>query len=68
MEDHRERLEILRDQLTESMLRVEPQVQAQLAGQLRQVLRELSEMGEVEGKSKRDELKEKRDARRGVAS
>ena len=54
MSDRRERLEVIRDQLTEAMALADLAVKAQIAGQLRQVLRELDEIPEAEGLSARE--------------
>lgn len=54
MSDRRDRLEAMRDQLTEAMRAAEPSVMAQIAGQLRQVLREIDELPVDEGMSARE--------------
>lgn len=57
--DRRSRLEDIRDQLTEAMLRADVAVKAQIAGQLRQVLREIDELPSGEGKSARERFAER---------
>ena len=52
--DRRARLEAIRDQLTTAMEAAEPSVLAQLAGQLRQTLREIDELPEATGRSARE--------------
>ena len=59
MTDRRERLERMRDQLTAAMEVVDPPVMAQIAGQLRQVLKEIDELPEPKGKSARERLAER---------
>jgi hypothetical protein len=54
MSDRRKRLEDIRDQLTEALALAEVSVKAQIAGQLRQTLKELDELPEAEGKSARE--------------
>jgi hypothetical protein len=54
MSDRRERLEKIRDQLTDAMSEADVAVKAQVAGQLRQVLREIDEIPENERKSARE--------------
>ena len=49
MSDRRERLESIRDQLTEALAVADVAVKAQIAGQLRQTLRELDELPVDEG-------------------
>lgn len=44
MSDRRERLESIRDQLTEALALADVAVKAQIAGQLRQTLKELDEL------------------------
>jgi hypothetical protein len=66
--DRRQALEAMRDALAAAMELAEPSVMAQLAGQLRQVLRELDELPASEGKSKRDELADRRKNRRAKAA
>lgn len=50
----REGLEALRDKLAADLEVAEPSVSAQIAGQLRQVLRELDEVPAAGGKSARE--------------
>jgi hypothetical protein len=52
--DRRERLEDIRDQLTEALGLADVAVKAQIAGQLRQVLRDIDEIPEAEGLSARE--------------
>ena len=52
--DRRQRLEVIRDQLTVAMAEADVAVKAQVAGQLRQVLREINEIPADEGKSARE--------------
>jgi len=59
VDDHRERLEIMRDLLTVAMESADDSVLAQVAGQLRQVLRELAELPNAEGKSARERFAER---------
>jgi hypothetical protein len=55
MSDRRERLIAIRDDLTTAMQNAEPSVMAQIAGQLRQVLKEIDELpADDEGKSARE--------------
>lgn len=54
MSDRRERLESIRDQLTEALSLADVAVKAQIAGQLRQTLKELDELPEAEGVSARE--------------
>jgi hypothetical protein len=56
MSDRRERLEDIRDQLTAAMGSAEPSVMAQLAGQLRQTLKELDELDDGAGGSTADDI------------
>jgi hypothetical protein len=65
--DRRAALVALRDTLAEAIDLAEPQVVAQLAGQLRQVLAEIDSLPAAGVKSLTDELKEKRAARRAAA-
>lgn len=51
--DRRRRLESIRDQLTAAMESAEPSVMAQIAGQLRQVLKEIDELPDAAGESTR---------------
>jgi len=66
--DRRQSLEALRDAIAEAMQDAEPRAFAQLAGQLRQVLREIEELPAGERMSKRDELSQRRKDRRAKAS
>lgn len=60
MSDRRERLESIRDQLTDALARADVAVKAQIAGQLRQTLKELDELPvKAEGKSARERLAER---------
>jgi hypothetical protein len=68
MSDRRERLEAIRDQLTAAMSSAEPSVMAQLAGQLRQTLKELDELPAAEGKSARERFADRVTAANAVAS
>lgn len=54
MSDRRERLEVIRDQLTEAMDLADVSVKAQIAGQLRQVLKDIDEIPEVGKESARE--------------
>ena len=54
MTDRRERLEDIRDQLTEALSLADVAVKAQIAGQLRQVLKDIDEIPEAEGLSARE--------------
>jgi hypothetical protein len=54
MSDRRERLEGIRDQLTEALALADVSVKAQIAGQLRLTLKELDELPEAEGGSARE--------------
>lgn len=67
VDDRRERLERLRDQLTAAMETCSENMLPQLAGQLRATLADLAALPVVEEKvSKTDELKQRRLARRGA--
>jgi uncharacterized protein (DUF2267 family) len=66
--DHRQRLEVIRDQLTDAMLEADASVKAQIAGQLRQVLREIAELPATEGKSARDRFTDRVSAANRPAS
>lgn len=60
MSDRRERLESIRDQLTDALALADVAVKAQIAGQLRQTLKELDELPvKAEGKSARERLAER---------
>lgn len=65
--NRRAALVALRDTLASAIDLAEPQVVAQLAGQLRQVLAELDALPAAGAKSRTDELKERRAARRAAA-
>lgn len=54
MSDRRERLVEIRDQLTDALLDADASVKAQIAGQLRQVLKEIDEIPAEEELSARD--------------
>jgi len=56
MTDRRKRLEAIRDQLTEAMAVADVAVKAQIAGQLRQTLKEIDEMTDGEGGSTADDI------------
>jgi hypothetical protein len=66
--DMRKTLEALRDHLAFKLDRADPAVAAQIAGQLRQVLKDLQALPAPKGGSKRDEAREKREARRVAAA
>jgi hypothetical protein len=68
MTDRRERLEAIRDQLTEAMTIADVAVKAQIAGQLRQVLREIDEIPADEGKSARERFADRVAAADAAAS
>jgi hypothetical protein len=59
MSDRRERLEKIRDQLTDAMSEADVAVKAQVAGQLRQVLREIDEIPDSEKRSARERFTER---------
>ena len=61
--DRRAALVALRDTLARSMDECDANMHAQIAGQYRATLAELAALPAVEVKSKRDELRERRDAR-----
>lgn len=65
--DIRRTLEALRDSLARQLDACEPAVAAQISGQLRQVLKDLQALPAPKGGSKRDEVKQKREARRRAA-
>ena len=66
VDDHRARLEQLRDQLTDAILSSSENMLPQLAGQLRATLADLAALpAQVEKVSMTDELKQRRGARRG---
>ena len=54
MSDRKQRLEDIRDQLTEALTLADVAVKAQIAGQLRQVLKDIDEIPEAEGLSARE--------------
>ena len=54
MSDRKQRLEAIRDQLTDALEQADVAVKAQIAGQLRQVLRDIDEIPEAEGLSARE--------------
>ena len=54
MSDRKQRLEDIRDQLTEALALADVAVKAQIAGQLRQVLKDIDEIPEAEGLSARE--------------
>lgn len=66
--DYRATLEAIRDQLAHQLERAEPAVAAQIAGQLRQTLKDLAELPPVKGGSKLDEVRARREARRGAGA
>ena len=66
--DRRRALEAMRDALAAAMEQSDPNVMAQIAGQLRQVLREIDELPAGERMSKRDELAQRRKDRRAKAA
>lgn len=68
MSDRRERLESIRDQLTEALALADVSVKAQIAGQLRQTLKELDELPAVEGKSARERFADRVAAADAAAS
>ena len=65
--DHREALTALRDILADHMLIAEPSVSAQIAARLQAVMSELALMPSEATTTKTDQLRARRDARRGVA-
>lgn len=66
--DQRALLEAIRDQLAADMARAEPAVVAQIAGQLRQVVKDLAALPPTREGSKTDEVKARREARRRAAA
>jgi len=66
--DHRATLEAIRDQLAHQLERSEPAVAAQIAGQLRQTLKDLAALPPAAGGSKTDEVRARREARRSAAA
>ncbi len=68
-DDHRARLERLRDQLTSALESCSENMLPQLSGQLRATLADLAALPVPETKvSRTDELKQRRTARRGPTS
>ena len=67
MTDRRERLELIRDQLTEAMADADVAVKAQIAGQLRQVLREIGEIPADDGRSARERFADRVSAAKAAA-
>jgi hypothetical protein len=65
--NHREALTALRDILADHMLVAEPAVSAQIAARLQAVMTELASMPSEVAATKTDQLRARRDARRGVA-
>ncbi len=66
--DYRTTLEAIRDQLAHQLERAEPAVAAQIAGQLRQTLKDLAQLPPAKGGSKLDEVRARREARRGAGA
>ena len=66
--DQRATLEALRDHLAGQLELCEPAVAAQIAGQLRQVLKDLAAIPAAREGSKLDEVRARREARRGAAA
>lgn len=64
----REDLELLRDGLIEAFEHADYAVKAQVAGQLRAVLKDLAGLGETEDGSLADEISARREARRAGAA
>lgn len=62
--DRRKVLEAMRDTLAAALDSADPAVQAQLSGQLRQVLKDLAELPEVKAASPLEAAKQKRSGRR----
>lgn len=62
--DRRKVLEQMRDTLAAAMDAADPAVQAQISGQLRQVLKDLAELPEVKAESPLEQAKKARAARR----
>ena len=54
--DRRQRLEVIRDQLTDAMAEADVAVKAQVAGQLRQVLREIDELSQAQEGTTADDI------------
>lgn len=59
MSDRRERLEDIRDQLTEALSLADVAVKAQIAGQLRQTLKEIDELSSDDKGSAADDAAER---------
>ena len=57
-------MEAMRDDLAEKLERAEPAVAAQLAGQLRAIVKDLAAMPAAKVVPKRDDLRARREARR----
>ena len=66
--DYRATLEAIRDQLAHQLERADPAVAAQIAGQLRQTLKDLAALPARKEGSKLDEVRARREARRGAAA
>ncbi len=66
--DYRATLAALRDKLAEQLEQCEPAVAAQIAGQLRQVLKDLAALPAPREGSKLDEVRARREARRGAGA
>jgi hypothetical protein len=70
VDDHRDRLELLRDQLSDALAsaaETNPNMLPQLAAQYRATLADLAALPAVDGAvSKRDELKERRASRQSA--
>ena len=62
--DYRATLEAIRDQLAHQLERAEPAVAAQIAGQLRQTLKDLAALPAETKGSKLDEVRARRESRR----
>lgn len=65
--DRRKALEVLRDTLARTMDECDPNMHAQVAGQYRAALADLAALADPAVKPKKDELAEKRRARRSSA-
>lgn len=66
--DQRATLEAIRDQLAGQLEKAPPAVAAQIAGQLRQTLKDLAALPAEKKGSKLDEVKQRREARRRAAA
>ncbi len=66
--DQRATLEAMRDRLAAQMDRATPAIAAQLAGQLAKTLKDLAELPPAKGGSKLDEVRARREARRGAGA